>query len=189
MTSYLVVDRAIESPINAATAYSYHGIDRAPWACVDLAYYRGELPAKLAIARRESFRRREGNLSFGLLGTLDEVRSLAHAAGCSPTLQVALSIGSLGVLHELPDSLRSDGLGLDVYVDGFGSPLALADNHVLDIAGDVGLRLTADGLFSSVADAKRYWDRYVDTTEKLNLEPVVNVGPVWLYDVLLEVPL
>jgi hypothetical protein len=189
MTAYFLVNRVPQPPTSVGLP-AYRGVDRSPWDCVDALYYAGKLSPELVAKRRASFERHDGNLSFGTVASAQEARYLAAACNVASPAVSILAVRPIGTLDELGgDSVRSSSLGFDAYVDGYGSLIALGIVQIAESFPEIRSSLTKAGLFRSLEDVRAYWRRYLEVSENLDLEPLAGAGPVWIYELVEEIPL
>ena len=162
----------------------YLGIDRHPWRCVDEAYYSGQLSAEEFDSLSRARVGFVGNLSFGTFNNVENVLALAKSCSSAAGATV-LVVECLGRVNDLSPSLLCDpdcgSLGIDVYLDGYGSPISLGilSRHEL-FADDLGA-LNKNGLFDDIANVNKYLSRYAEVELKGDIEPLSGMGDIWAY--------
>lgn len=185
-TGYFLVD--IERvPSNEANRWpSYSGIDRSPWRNVDEKYYADKLPNDLVVLRKQSFRSHIMGLSFGTLASIRDVEQFAKVCDASDArrLQI-LTVEFLGSVFEAEMTLgdASCGLGLDAYVDGYGSILNLGFVQRPELFEMFLGKLNKYGLFNSIQDIQQYAVHYKEIATTANLEVIEDLAAVLVYHV------
>ena len=171
MRQFVIVEREPAAQIRLRDTdlpLVYRGMDRAPWACVDQLFYDGSLLPELAQARKQSFLSAPGSFSPGALSSLDAVKALLRVCGPDASRHEIIGI-------ELMQSVESGVerlMGLDCYVDGYGSPVKLGVfTSPESFPSSQGL-LNRFGLFDTLGDLRAYLTEYSAVTDLANLEPL-----------------
>ena len=189
MIEYVVVNVAEKQKIvdSFGTKLStYRGLDRDPWERLDDMYYAQTLPEEIACIRRNSFGHRVGNFSPGTVESLYDVSRLLDICNTANTECEVIGITVLGPLYlteELPYD-QKNCLGIDCYVDGFGSLLALGVFENPDVFRDFHHLLNRNGLFMNIEAMRSYVKVYCEIAESAGLEPIDSQQDICLYAVL-----
>lgn len=168
---YFLVDAEIF--IKSESFYKkYLGIDRCPWMIVDEKCYGNGLPESILRLRREMFDSNIKGVSFGLVGSIDELSVFCKSY--EKHEKKKSQIVAIGFLEEVCN-LSGDGgfdeiIGVDVYVDGYGSLINLGAVARPEIFAEHINKLNSNGLFCSGGQAKNYVDFYLSVAKKENLE-------------------
>ena len=169
-------------PIDGVIGMSYAGIDRQPWSCVDDLRYAQALPDVLNALRTRSLDEYIGNLTFGTLSSYQEVVMLA--AACRSASGIAITeVASIGLLTEspTPEMDVSAYVGLDCFVDGYGSIIRLGLVNKPACFAPVLDTVNAHGLLRSIDAAHRYMRHYLSIMDASNLEIIDPTLPIWIY--------
>jgi hypothetical protein len=168
-----------------AVTHMYCGLDRGAWECVDNLYYNKTLAPDLVAIRAKSFKNYVGNYSPGTVESVNEAFQLLSACKASGQESEVIGIIHLGGLGDSDATLDiSDFLGVDCYIDGYGSLLALGVFQKPDVFQDFHSCLNQHGLFRSVEALRQYSKVYCERSESANLEPIDDLNEVYVYAVL-----
>lgn len=160
-------------PLDGGEPRTYGGLDRDPWGCVNAQYYAGVLPPDLVALRATISKSYVGNFSPGTVGNADEAFRLLSGCGEArvdyEVIGIALIADSDPVIPAAP---RCEAHGIDCYVDGFGSPLALGIFQKPFLFPEFVPLLNGHGLFGSVDALRAYHKAYCGRAESAGLEPL-----------------
>lgn len=166
----------------------YYGIDREPWKCVDSLFYANRLPAELQAIRAGSFNHYLGNLSFGTLDSKDDAKKLLMACREPDEKSVLIEVVSLGpLLATSTKEIRGPRfLGIDGYVDGYGSILRLGIFSRQEAVIEFSEFVNSYGLVDTVDDLLGYAKTYEKVTELFDLEPIGDLNLICAFAVYCE---
>lgn len=186
-TGYFLVD-AEQPSLNADySSPVYFGIDRSPWRGVDEKYYAGELSNEMKALRKKSFSNHVLGLSFGTLSSIDEVKLLAGTCDKNTSMNSQiLKIKFLGSIAETAIFFNdeSQGVGFDVYADGYGSLISLGLVEHPEFFRIFHEKLNKFGLFQSLMDIQQYVTYYKEVMYAENLEIIDDFSTLFIYRIV-----
>lgn len=187
MIGYIVVRTPgalkIADPYGGVTSV-YSGLDREPWECVDDMYYDKTLASELIVIRERSRKNYVGNYSPGTVQTVHEAFQLLSACKNDGQESEVVGIADLCGSETQFEPVDAHGiLGLDCYIDGYGSLLTLGIFNKPEIFRDFHSYLNPYGLFESVDTVRQYSKIYCERSEFAKLEPIDDLNNMYIYAV------
>jgi len=188
MSGYIVVSESGHFPIHlnaGGGAAFYRGLGRNPWGQVDDRLYAGQLSTELSFLRKKAISNGEGTFSPGVAQAMEDAIFLARACSSSDQDVEIIKVTFLGILNadrEL-DPAESNFLGLDCYVDGYGSLIELGLVSNARLFEHFNVQVNENGLFETTEALAAYVEAYGQVSSAANLEPIESGAAAGVYSI------
>lgn len=187
MTGYIVVSEYTNYPVSLPFGRSafYRGLGRNPWGQVDDRLYAGQLSSELSSFRKNVFNKRAEEFSPGVAKTKEDALCLARACLENGQGVEVIGISYLGLVNSQLEktSFGPRTLGLDCYVDGYGSLIELGVVSNGTAFESFNLQINENGLFDTAEALSSYVAAYHQVSDIANLEPIDSDAPVGAYEI------